>query len=112
MKKFCATFFLAIAIIFCSQNNFAEAEEVFIGTYPTSNMQAYLITDTIEVKENSFTCTVISYFRSQHSYVRYYFFQKDNDFYYQCDANLNPLKLSERAIVEYNIYKYVWLGER
>ena len=112
MKKFFATLLIAMALIFGIQNNFAEAEEVFMGTHPSSNMQAYLITDTIEINDDSFTCTVISYYKNQHSYVKYYFFQNGGDFYYQTDANLRPLKLSENTVVENNIYKYVWLGER
>ena len=41
MKKFFATLLIAMALIFGIQNNFAEAEEVFMGTHPSSNMQAY-----------------------------------------------------------------------
>jgi hypothetical protein len=112
MKKFCATFLFAISLIFFSQNNFAEAFEVDMGIYPTSGLRAYLITETVQKYEDGFDCTIVYYHRDQPYYLDYYFYQEGNKFYFKSNANENPLELSERAPVEFRIYKYVWLGYR
>ncbi len=46
LKKFFATFFLA-AIIFVGQNNFAEAEDVWVGTSNATGWECYIMTETI-----------------------------------------------------------------
>lgn len=112
MKKFFLGIFLTVAIIFCSQNNVAEAEEVDMGVYPTSGLPAFLITETVKEYEDGFDCTVVYYHKGNPYYIDYYFRQEGNDFYYSSNANKNPIRVSENGVVEYNIYKYVWLGYR
>lgn len=112
MKKICVTFLLAISLIFCSQINSAEAEEVDMGVYPTSGLQAFLITETIKEYEDGFDCTIVYYYRGEPYFTDYYFRQEGNDFYYSSNANSNPIRVSENGAVEYNIYRYVWLGYR
>ena len=83
-----------------------------MGDYPTSGLPTYLITETIKTYDDGFDCTVVYYYRDEAYYLDYQFYKKGNNFYFQNNANPNPLKVSENAPVEFNIYKYVWLGYR
>ena len=112
MKNFCMGIFFAVAVIFFSQNNVAEANEVFMGNYPTSGYPTYLITETVKKYESGFDCTVVYYCRNKPYYTDYSFYKADDGFYYNSDGNRRILRVSEGAVVEFNIYKYVWLGER
>lgn len=112
MKKFCATFLIALAIIFCSQNNFAEAYNVNMGIYPESGLRGYLMTESIQIDRNSFHCTVVCYPNNRPYYIDYYFYQGGNGFYCRNSDGYTFQLSAYNTPVEFNVYRYVWLGYR
>ena len=48
LKKFFAGIFLAAVIFFCGQNNFASAQDVYIGTSNATGWDCYAMTETFE----------------------------------------------------------------
>lgn len=76
LKKFFAVMILAAAMVFVgSQNNFAEAREVYVGNY-SDGTAVYLLTETVSMGRPfgdgspQFTCRV----RAGRDYLNYRFF--------------------------------------
>ena len=53
LKKFFAGIFLATVIFFCGQNNFAEAQDVYVGTSNATGWDCYIMTETIQVHKGA-----------------------------------------------------------
>ena len=52
LKNFFATILLAMIILFCSQNNFVEAKDIYVGTSDATGWDCYVMTETL-VEESS-----------------------------------------------------------
>ena len=76
MKKFLSVILLTAILIF-SRNNFAKAQDVYIGVYPASGLNAYLMTETINVITRGhphgpiFNCTIRA---GRNYYINYKFY--------------------------------------
>ena len=73
MKKICSIIILAAILIFST--NFADAQDVYVGTYPESNLNAYLMTETVKIIGRNpfglmFNCTVRA---GKNYYINYNF---------------------------------------
>lgn len=77
MKKICSVMILAAILIF--SRNFAQAQDVYVGTYPATNLNAYLMTETVKITNRNpfgpmFTCTVRA---GRNYYINYNFTIED-----------------------------------
>ena len=77
LKKFFATMFFAV-IIFAG-NNFASAQDVYVGTSNTTGWDCYLMTETIRGDSRNRHVTLKMVTRSGNvKYLNYYFFIQDH----------------------------------
>jgi len=114
MKKFFSAMFLAVAIIFCSQINSAEAYDYDLGIFPESGLRGYLMTETVRMNPSNgtFSCTIVCYPSGRPYRINYDFWQGSNGFYFRNSDGYSEQLSAYRTPVEYNAYRYIWLGYR
>lgn len=115
MKKFFLGIILTCALIFSgSQNNQAEAYNYDVGIYSQSGLRGYLMTETIRTNysNGSFSCTVVCYPSNRPYYINYQFYQGRNGFVFRNSDGYSAQLSAYYTPVEFNVYRYVWLGER
>ena len=78
MKRLLATVLLAFSLLFIgSQDNQAEAREVFMGRY-NDGTAVYLLSESLAGGGSNFTCTV----RAGYDYLYYHFYYRNGSPYY------------------------------
>ena len=106
LKNFFATIFFATMILFCSQNNFVEAKDVYVGTSKSTGWKCYLMTETIrgDQFQRYATLKIVTNFGKIH-YLDYYFFVQAYKVMFENSQGYNGVVNSSTPI-EKNMWDY------
>ena len=104
IKKIFFTAIFALIIIF-SENDFVQAEEIFVGKFK-DGCEVFLLTETIDIinkNPHKFSCEV----RADDLFIKYFFFAKDGKIF--CTNTNGYADFLEGGVspIAPNIYKYV-----
>ena len=106
IKRFSLMMLLAVALLFISsQNNQAEASEVYVGSY-SDGTSVYLLTETVNIRSRSpynFTCRV----RAGYDYLSYSFYPYNGSPYYRNSEGYEGYVNGGQSPVASSIYRYV-----
>ena len=97
-KKFFSVMILAAIIFFCGQNNFAQAKDIYVGTY-NSGYEAYLMTETIRTNDSEMYCKIKAVYGGDIIFVNYKFsfgrgiyYENSQGFSGKCDEYKTPIE--------------------
>ena len=102
----CILLLVAVLILAGGQCNTAEARNVYVGTYSDDGSDAFLLTETVNIRSYSplsFTCTV--YATGDH--LRYNFFWRNGESYYRNSEGYEGYTFGGQSPVAANIYRFV-----
>lgn len=113
MKKIVLIMILSVTLTLIINQNDAEAQEVYVGVYPASGLNAYLLTESVNITGKNpfgpmFNCTIRA---GRNYYINYRFFIEGTTARNRrtCWENSDGYKgyLDENSPVESTTYKYV-----
>lgn len=106
IKKFSAILILVLALMISnSQQNSAEAAEVYVGSY-SDGTSVMLLTESVHIRSRSpysFTCTI----RAGRDYLDYSFFPYNGSPYYRNSEGYEGYVHGGQSPVAESIYRYV-----
>lgn len=106
LKKFFATVFIAV-VIFCG-NNFAQAQDVYIGTSNATGWDCYMMTETMnDINSNRFEVTIKMVTKSRSvKYLSYTFWRDsyNSDWYFSNSQGYSG-RVSAETPIEWNIVR-------
>lgn len=113
MKKLILTIIFAFTIMvsqFTAPSE-AEAYDYFIGVYPATGLNAYLMTQTVYRYGNGYKCTIVCYPRRGPYYIDYTFWIDNGRMYYSnSDGYSGKIRSSYADPVEYSAYTAIMNG--
>lgn len=102
IKKFCAVFFLATALVIVGQVSRVEAAEVYVGSY-SDGTAVYLLTQTVQGIPHGYECTV----RASRDYLNYSFYLVNGSWKYSNSEGYSGYAYDGSSPVAANILNYV-----
>ena len=107
LKKIFMTVFFA-TVIFFGQNNFTQAQDVYVGTSDATGWDCYIMTETMhDINFNSFEVTLKMVTQSKNTkYLQYTFWRNsyDSDWYFINSQEYSG-KVSSETPIEWNILR-------
>lgn len=105
MKKFILLTALLFALMI-GQSNSVEARNYYVGVFPESGLEGYLMTETVYRYYGGFRCTVVCYPSGRPYYIDYRFWLSNGSFYFENSDGYSE-RVSYNTPVESNVCKYV-----
>ena len=107
LKKWISIMVLTLALVFVgSQNNQAEAREVYVGTY-SDGSDVYLLTETISMLDGEHTPYFYCKVRAGRDYLNYDFYESSGKWYYKNSEGYRGQVYNGQSPVAANIFDYI-----
>lgn len=108
-KNFLATIFLATIFFVGGQNNFAEAQDVYVGTSSSTGWNCYLMTETMhEINVNRFEVSLKMVTKSGNVKYSAYTFWRDSGsttWYFSNSQGYSGRVDSHETPIEWNMWR-------